>query len=664
MTLRIVCVDAGNYLGRGAEYVSILFDSVRRNLPDGFPGQFVVFSDYLDDYGPGIEVQKLPGHLVGWYNKIFLFKDGLFPAGDRILFFDLDTVIVGKLDDLAAYDGPLALLRDFYRPLGCQSSIMAWEAGKHSDIWSLYVDESYPEVPGGDQAWIEAFRAVRLQDKFGPMFASYKVNNCRSAPSNNASVIVFHGNPRPHECGGWVPHVWKVGGGTSAMLESICNTDERTILQNCKDNISLHYPSLRYEAAHDGVVAIVGGGPSLSLEMIERLPKKCLLLGLNAAATWLRDHRKPCAQMVLDARPEMVGMIEPRAFSHIIASQCHPSVFDVSLGTPTVYHPNVPGLAELLPKDTPLIGGGTTVGLQAMVVAYVLGYRKIHLIGMDSSYRGDEGHAYPQPLNDDDKRIEVIVAGKTFQAAPWMAQQAEEFQGVAASLANMGCEIIVHGDGLLPAVAHELARKHALSEKGIIERDGSPSCQRASAIADKMVGLEKPIGAEIGVFRGHTSRRLLAYMPNLHLVMVDSWAATDKASDYAKSGDFHASLSAEQQEAFAKEAKGNIGFADDRALILRETSQDAAKLVVDGSLDFVFIDADHSYEGCKADIAAWLPKVRSGGLISGHDYNNPGYDFGVNGAVDEFISAHGLTLELGPNFVWFARLNSALQVAA
>lgn len=63
---------------------------------------------------------------------------------------------------------------------------------------------------------------------------------------------------------------------------------------------------------------------------------------------------------------------------------------------------------------------------------------------------------------------------------------------------------------------------------------------------------------------------------------------------------------------------------------VRMMSVDAAKNYKDDSLDFVFVDGDHEYDGCKADIVAWLPKIKSGGILAGHDY---GWCQGVRDAV-------------------------------
>lgn len=71
---------------------------------------------------------------------------------------------------------------------------------------------------------------------------------------------------------------------------------------------------------------------------------------------------------------------------------------------------------------------------------------------------------------------------------------------------------------------------------------------------------------------------------------------------------------------------------------IRMTSLEAATLYKDGSLDFVFIDASHDYENVKADILAWRPKVKPGGFLGGHDYNElfPGVAKAVHELVSDF----------------------------
>lgn len=70
---------------------------------------------------------------------------------------------------------------------------------------------------------------------------------------------------------------------------------------------------------------------------------------------------------------------------------------------------------------------------------------------------------------------------------------------------------------------------------------------------------------------------------------------------------------------------------------VRKTSSDASADYDDRSLDFVFIDADHTYQSVKEDIACWFPKVKIGGFIAGHDYNLAKIWPGVCSAVDEFL---------------------------
>src|SRR6056300_621906 len=63
--------------------------------------------------------------------------------------------------------------------------------------------------------------------------------------------------------------------------------------------------------------------------------------------------------------------------------------------------------------------------------------------------------------------------------------------------------------------------------------------------------------------------------------------------------------------------------------------------------DLIFIDGDHSYQGCKNDILAYQSKVKPNGIFSGHDY-----DFvGVNQAVNELVDL----IDIGPNNVWYRK---------
>lgn len=76
---------------------------------------------------------------------------------------------------------------------------------------------------------------------------------------------------------------------------------------------------------------------------------------------------------------------------------------------------------------------------------------------------------------------------------------------------------------------------------------------------------------------------------------------------------------------------------------VRMTSQEAVTQYADGSLDLVLIDAGHSYADVSADIRAWLPKVRSGGVLAGDDYEWPG----VKQAVTELIPRAQIMKNIG-----------------
>ena len=138
------------------------------------------------------------------------------------------------------------------------------------------------------------------------------------------------------------------------------------------------------------------------------------------------------------------------------------------------------------------------------------------------------------------------------------------------------------------------------------------------------------IGAEVGVGGGDMSEELLKQHSKLVLFMVDSY---------------------EERSDFCSFALEKTQFATSRTRFLYIESVEAARIVP--PLDFVFIDASHKYEMVKADIEAWYPKVKSGGILGGHDYCTA--EPGVMKAVDEAVIKYGWKLELGANVTWFVR---------
>ena len=208
--LSVVVVQTNDYLGRGAEYVKKLRRQVRKNLT--IPHEFFVVTDEPASFYPRMKVK--PSSLPGWWEKLRLFKPGMFPDG-RVLFLDLDTFIIGNIDDIASLDTPFATLRDFWRKDGLGPAVMIWRTDAALGIWEAFVAGGMKMThPQGDQGFLENLdqgnfrkRIDILQDKYPDRFVSYKTH-CTNGVPEGASVVCFHGKPRPHEVAGWAVEVW------------------------------------------------------------------------------------------------------------------------------------------------------------------------------------------------------------------------------------------------------------------------------------------------------------------------------------------------------------------------------------------------------------------------------------------------------------------------
>lgn len=171
---------------------------------------------------------------------------------------------------------------------------------------------------------------------------------------------------------------------------------------------------------------------------------------------------------------------------------------------------------------------------------------------------------------------------------------------------------------------------------------------RAGVLADLAKRYELTKLCEVGVKSGGLTAKLALLLPDSHIWAVDPWCfypdwpSWDNAKHLRHEQQFDS-----VQRRYPKQI-----------IKMKLPSLRAAAVLPDGGLDLVFLDGDHSYDAVKADIEAWLPKVRRGGVLAGHDYNNTAkygdYFKGVDKAVNERWPAGAINIE--PDYVWWVRV--------
>lgn len=174
--------------------------------------------------------------------------------------------------------------------------------------------------------------------------------------------------------------------------------------------------------------------------------------------------------------------------------------------------------------------------------------------------------------------------------------------------------------------------KDALNEKG--NPYWIPDCSRNDLPAFfKELGFKK--GAEVGVFEGTFLRDFCAV--GLDMYGIDPWTEENRNTMRAKS---------DTMEQVYQTAANTVSEYPNCVLI-KKTSMEAVKDFENESLDFVYIDADHTFGHVAMDLMIWMPKVRKGGIISGHDYTGNARQmkhFAHTGdAVDAFAKSYGFT---------------------
>ena len=185
---------------------------------------------------------------------------------------------------------------------------------------------------------------------------------------------------------------------------------------------------------------------------------------------------------------------------------------------------------------------------------------------------------------------------------------------------------LVDASGLQPRWRFHPSPKHGVAGNGAVDLLSGPPT-RALVVHHLLQELGKSVSgrltiSEIGVADAHTSTVLLAYNPSLYMYLVDIGLRKDAEE---RLRDYH----------------GRFAFWE-------QPRVEAAASVQDNVLDLVFIDGLHTYKGVWDDIREWMPKVRAGGILVGHDYYVPS----VARAVNEFALSYGLELTLDSEMWW------------
>lgn len=242
LTVASVYVTGGSY---DVAYVKRLAAAVQRNLT--VPHRFVCLTNVPSQclQSPAVHwIRQLRAAWPGWWSKMEIFK-----LLGPVLYFDLDTIITGSIDPLAKWimqadDNTLLMLRDFYSRRQ-SSGILGW----HSDMSLILRDfqDNYAAKASwhrggrvismrakgtrfqGDQDWLRIFLknypqiSVRFAQDVQPGLYSYKVDVQRTGGlPDDASIVCFHGLPRPHEvnpCPEWMMTHWNDTGMTEKIGE-------------------------------------------------------------------------------------------------------------------------------------------------------------------------------------------------------------------------------------------------------------------------------------------------------------------------------------------------------------------------------------------------------------------------------------------------------------
>ena len=194
--------DTYNY-----KYVNNLVNGIKEHTT--IPTRIVCLTDDSTGFDSRIdEVVEFKHNWPKWWGKIELFRPGVFPEGQNVFYIDLDTFIVGNVDDILKCRSNFCGLRDFYNLSAFASGLLSFKPEYVKKIYTQFITNPNHYMAahkiGGDQAFIREINLSHqyFQDLYLHWIKSYKADCLKGSIAKlpyDTRIVCCHGQPRPHE---------------------------------------------------------------------------------------------------------------------------------------------------------------------------------------------------------------------------------------------------------------------------------------------------------------------------------------------------------------------------------------------------------------------------------------------------------------------------------
>lgn len=251
-------------------------------------------------------------------------------------------------------------------------------------------------------------------------------------------------------------------GVTSLHIKSRCVMSDEVLYAHMDEAIKLGLEEIATPSGKvDGMILLVGSGPSVAnqLETIKQMQAAgSPVVAIKDAHDWLIENGiQPDYAIAIDPQEHRWNCfrLQSERTVYMIASQCHPAMFEhLKDRAVKIWHPYIANGQKHPPKKM-VIGGGSTSGLRAISLFYVLGWRHFCLFGFDSSLNGDKLRVNGDAVKPGDQISEIKLEqdGQVYFSTAAMALQAEQFQSYYQMIPD--AVFYAFGDGLLQAVMRQ-----------------------------------------------------------------------------------------------------------------------------------------------------------------------------------------------------------------